>query len=111
MKISTGDGFHDLVIDFEDEDSDQLKDIIAVILPAALNLFAAKNRGYKKTKRHRPSLGARGEFVEIERKVTKLELGIWDGDSDAFNSESREEVVNDLLGHCLLMLDAFASER
>lgn len=111
MKIGRGDQFHDIVIDFEDVDSDQLKFIMENIIPKVLNKFAVKNRGYTQPEDGQNySLGSCGEFVEIHRKVGKLHVGLWDDKKYVFDRESKEEVVMDVIGHCLLMLEAFKKE-
>jgi hypothetical protein len=49
-------------------------------------------------------LGEKGQFSDIARKFFKLKKVIWDGEPLNTNSESIEEVIEDFIGHCLIML-------
>lgn len=109
MRI-TRDTDADIGIIFEDGDSEQLMRVMTTCAIPALQLFANKNRGYKKPKGFNYSLGLKGEFCEVFRKTGKLHLGIWDGDPDAFKDEPLREVASDMIGHLLLLLDASYSE-
>jgi len=74
--------------------------IIKDILPKVITIYLEKSKDYPDW----PSLGMRGEFVEIWRKAHKLKRGIWDGQPMA--SEPVEEILMDMVAHCLLGLDA-----
>lgn len=74
-------------------------------LPQIVNLFRTKARDYETrdgmfTADH---LGAAGQYAEIWRKIPKLKRAMWDGDPLA--GETVQEVLMDLIGHCLLALD------
>src|SRR5690348_7755251 len=58
--------------------------------------FIAKNRKYRKVT---SSLGARGVYPDINRKVGILEARVWDGDEPTDGAESTVEVIDDLIGH------------
>jgi hypothetical protein len=89
--------------ELEADDSPKLKRIIRIHVPKVLEKFGIKNRGYKSESQY--GLGLKGEFANINRKTGKLYQGIWQGDPAAFESESCEEVLMDMIGHCLLALD------
>jgi hypothetical protein len=91
-------------VQVENNDSEQLKRIVTVVLPEVIEKFAMKNAEYGDMGEGR-SLGPRGEFVEINRKVGKIQTAIWDGHPEQLTSEKAEEVVQDIIGHCLMMLD------
>jgi hypothetical protein len=94
----------DIGINFDDKDSDKLKRIIRGPVREALERFARKNRGYKSAQARFPG-SVTGEYYQIERKVGKLWAGFVLGDGDAFKDEPASEVLDDLIGHCLLMKD------
>lgn len=81
--------------------------IYEVILPEFLRHFFAKNAEYGEN--HREGLGVRAEFVGLHRKVRKLQKAIWDGEELAF--EQPQELLWDLIGSCLLMLDLMAQDE
>jgi hypothetical protein len=102
VNVGRGDNFYDVVIDVDNGDTDQLKRIIQIEMPKWLELFSERNREYGSNKR---SLGPKGEFVEINRKVGKLEIALWDGHPERLTSEKVDEVLQDIIGHCFLALD------
>lgn len=48
-------------------------------------------------------LGVKAQFVDINRKVGKLKRVLWEG--KALKGEQVDEVLCDLIAHCLLTLD------
>ncbi|AWY03507.1 hypothetical protein ERK16_64 [Mycobacterium phage Erk16] len=80
-------------------------DLIAKHLPRVLELFRSKARDYSDRSGIFAAevLGAPGQFAEIWRKIPKLKKGMWD--QDALENETVEEILFDLIGHCLLALD------
>jgi hypothetical protein len=78
--------------------TDQARMICDDILPEVLEGFLLKNRKYRSVDN---SLGARGVFPDVHRKVGILKDRIWDG-SDVYG-ESTAEVIDDLIGHLFLM--------
>jgi hypothetical protein len=66
-----------------------------------LDSFLAKNRKYKDVDQ---SLGARGVFPDVNRKVGILKSRVWNDERHAPAEESTDEVIMDLIGHLFLML-------
>lgn len=75
--------------------------IYEVVLPEFLRHFFDKNADYGD--QHRTGLGLKGEFVGLHRKMAKLQKAIWDGEEMV--GEGPEEMLFDLIGTALLMLD------
>lgn len=66
----------------------------------ALRLFVRRNREYGDTAN---ILGPKGQFADIHRKVAKLKNILWDENVAPQDvTESPEEIMMDLIGHCLL---------
>lgn len=95
----------DLIIRFDSGDSEQLQRIVRGPLRESLIRFAAKNRGYATATQSRFPNYVTGEYVELERKLGKLWAGFIAGDKDAFKDESAHVILDDMLGHILLMKD------
>ena len=76
----------------------QAEQILRHVLPRVLELFLVKNKDYADW----PDLGVRGEFVEIWRKTHKLKRALWD--NQELVSEQWDEIIMDMVGHCLLAL-------
>jgi hypothetical protein len=74
-------------------------------LGPAIALFRTKARDYGERSGIFTAdlLGSRGQFAEIWRKVPKLKKGMWD--EEPLENESVTEILQDLIGHCLLALD------
>lgn len=81
--------------------------IYEVVLPDVLRHFFKDNADYGDN--HREGLGLRAEFVGVHRKVKKLQKAIWDGEN--MNGEGAEEMLTDLIGQCLIMLDLIQSGK
>lgn len=73
----------------------------------ALSLFLRKQEGYGDTSF---LFGKRGQVQDMYRKVMKLKRVLWDGVPDPAG-EKPEEVVMDLIGHCLLTLDFLRTDE
>lgn len=73
-------------------------------LPNVIDLFRNKARDYDAgdifTADH---LGAAGQYAEIWRKIPKLKKALWDGNK--LEGEQTVEVLQDIIGHCLLAID------
>jgi hypothetical protein len=84
--------------------------IVTDQLPAIISQFVAKNRKYRKVKDH---LGARGVFPDVNRKVGIIEARVWDGDGepDEGEGEGTIEVIDDLIGHLLIMRDMLLQDN
>lgn len=79
--------------------TDQSRKIFQDILPSVLDRFIVKNADYGDTASF---LGAKGQFADINPKFWKLKKSLWDGET--LHGESLEEILADLIGHCLLTL-------
>jgi hypothetical protein len=81
--------------------------IYEVILPEVLRHFFSKNADYGD--QHRTGLGLRAEFVGLHRKFAKLKSFFWD--AKLMNHESGKEMLYDVIGQCLIMLDLMAQDE
>ncbi len=74
-------------------------------LGPAIALFRTKARDYGERSGIFTAdlLGGKGQFAEIWRKVPKLKKGMWD--EEDLENESVPEILQDIIGHCLLALD------
>lgn len=76
------------------------------ITPVVLEKFQGKQRDYP------PEgflfLGSKGQFSDIARKFFKLKKSVWDGEQ--LDGEQAYEIVEDLIGHCLLLLFCLETE-
>lgn len=77
----------------------QAERIFKDILPSVLDSFVVKNADYGDTA---DFLGAKGQFADINPKFWKLKKALWDGET--LHGESLEQILADLIGHCLLTL-------
>jgi hypothetical protein len=69
-------------------------------VPDAVRLFVKRNREYGDNAN---VLGPKGQFADIWRKVSKLKNIMWDESVATEDiTESPEEIMMDLIGHCLL---------
>lgn len=75
--------------------------VLLEVLPQVLELFLVKNQDYG-DEMNAMKLGAKGQFVDIWRKVGKLKGALWDGKSMV--GEQADEILMDLVGHILLAL-------
>ncbi|AWY04510.1 hypothetical protein SEA_GILDA_54 [Microbacterium phage Gilda] len=101
-----------VLISFNGAESDQLHDILAEHLPDMLDLFIKKNAEYGSGEQSSGTyLGARGQFADIWRKIGKLKIGLWDGNEAQLTTESVDEILRDMIGHCFLALQLRALER
>lgn len=87
------------------QETEQFRSIMLTHLPAWAKLFEEKNREYGAGQQSSGSaLGVKGQFADIWRKIGKLKTGIWDDNESALTSESVDEILLDLIGHCFLTL-------
>lgn len=80
--------------------TEQAKSIFREILPDVLARFVEKNADYGDDTA--AFLGAKGQFADINPKFWKLKKALWDGEK--LEGEPVEEILADLIGHCLLTL-------
>jgi hypothetical protein len=86
--------------------TDQAEKIFKEILPPALERFVRKNADYGDSAKF---LGAKGQFADINPKFWKLYRALWLG--ERLVGESVEEILDDMIGHCLLSLYFIGQER
>lgn len=85
---------------------EQVKDIIVYVLPVWLDLFQLKSREYGDAAFE---LGPRAQFVDMNRKFVKLKRALWEGEQ--LTTESIDEILLDLMGHCALALEMRRRDR
>jgi hypothetical protein len=51
--------------------------------------------------------GLAGQWGELHRKVRKLKPVMWDGEAERLTRETPQEVLRDIVGHCLLALEMY----
>lgn len=78
---------------------DQGRTILYTVMPDVIRSFLKKNRDYGDTSFE---LGLKGQYAELHRKMGKLKRSMWEGEALAF--EQTDEVLSDLIGHCLLSM-------
>lgn len=76
----------------------QARYIFTNLVPEWAEQFAVGNAKYQDVDQ---SLGVKGVFPDINRKVGILKSRIWEGKPTV--GESTREVINDLIGHLFLM--------
>lgn len=92
-------------------DSSELIEIMTEHLPAWAELFARKNSEYQDNAGTAFTLGERGQFSDMYRKMMKLKAAMWDGNESQLVSEGVDEIIKDLIGHCFLTLTMRARAR
>ena len=97
-----------LLVSLNGDETDELRNILLQQLPEFLDLFIRKNREYGENAQ---TLGPKGQFADIWRKIAKLKTGLWEGKEDQLTSEGVDEILRDLIGHCLLTLSMRSRER
>lgn len=83
--------------------NEQAMRIVSSILPKVVELYLNKSRDYDGSLGDMIGLGPQAAFVDIWRKVGKLKLALWDGRDMV--GEQVDEILADLVGHVLLVLD------
>lgn len=83
-----------------DAHTDDARYILGTVMPHLLKLFLEKNRKYASVEKGY-DLGASGIIPDINRKVGILVDRLWHGNAEI--GESTDEVIDDLIGHLLLM--------
>jgi hypothetical protein len=92
--------------------TEQSSRILDEILPNAIALFLRKNADYNIVGIDiAATLGVRGQWSDMYRKIAKLKQSMWDQSGEGLEFESAEEVIQDLIGHCLLSLLFLKDER
>jgi hypothetical protein len=83
--------------------------ILAKVLPTLLQGFLEKNAKYARAQTGH-DLGAKGIIPDINRKTSVLISRLWDA-APAGSGEPTEEVIDDLIGHLLLMRAKLAKDH
>jgi hypothetical protein len=104
--MSVVEGSEDgMVIPLSAANTNSARFILTYVLPAALERWLVKNADYGDN--HRTSkYGLKGELIGLDRKMMKLYRAIWL--EEKMNGEGPEEMLEDLLGQVLIMLDLLA---
>lgn len=76
------------------------------VIPKVIEMFLGKNQDYGDTSFE---LGIKGQYAELHRKMGKLKRSMWDGEELMY--EKTDEVLTDLIGHCLLSLYFLEREK
>lgn len=74
--------------------------VVLEYLPDLLTLFLQKNRKYAEVERGY-DLGDKGIIPDLNRKLGIIKARLWDGAEEV--GESTDEVIDDMIGHLLLM--------
>jgi hypothetical protein len=77
-----------------------LQYILDDLVPEWEVLFARRNADYGDGA---AVLGIRGQYSDMNRKMTKLKRSLWDGYQ--LTGEQPREILMDLIGHCFLTID------
>ncbi len=93
---------------FTPADSQEAVEILTEVLPPLPSLFLTKNRKYMAVTEGY-DLGAKGVIPEVNRKLGVLYARLWKGVPPV--GESTEEVVQDMVGHLLIMLRKLKKEE
>lgn len=96
-------GTNTFTYEFQNVPNDQAARIIQDVLPGVLELYMSKSRDYGGNVGEMIGLGAKATFVDIWRKVGKLKRAMWDGQKMV--GEQVDEILADLVGHVLIILD------
>lgn len=95
-------------LEIENIPNEQAMRIVKDVLPKALALYLNKSKDYGGNVGDLAKLGPKSMFVDIWRKVGKLKRSLWDG--APLVGEQNEEIIQDLIGHCLIILDDLQGE-
>jgi hypothetical protein len=80
---------------------DQVQEMLGEDFPAFAKLFLTRSLEYGDAAF---DLGPRGQFSDMYRKMIKLKIGMWEGREEQLTSETVDEILLDLIGHCFLSL-------
>lgn len=97
-----------LLVEIQGSETGELKTILLKHLPKFITLFNLKNSEYGENAQ---TLGSRGQFSDIWRKIAKLKTALWDGHEERLKSEGVDEILMDLIGHCFLILNIRENDR
>lgn len=83
--------------------NDQAQRIVQEVLPKVLELYLNKSKDYDGNVMAQLNLGPKASFVDLWRKVGKLKGALWD--DRKMVGEQADEILMDLVGHVLIILD------
>jgi len=89
-----------------DDEGDEVTDVPDAFIQlsmAALERFAEGYAEYGPGAAD--SLGLAGQWGDLHRKVMKLKASMWNGSMGRLTRETEEQVLQDIMGHCLLALE------
>ena len=95
--------------EFQNVPNDQAMRILEDILPKALELYLRKSKDYGGNVMDRFGLGQKAAIPDMARKFGKLIDAIWL--DKPLNFEQPDEILMDLLGHILIILDQRATGK
>lgn len=90
-------------LEFENIPNEQAKSIVMDILPKAMELYLKKSKDYGGNVMDRFGLGQKAAIPDMARKFGKLIDAIWCDKPLEF--EQPDEILMDLIGHILIILD------
>lgn len=96
-------GPNTITYEFQNIPNEQALRVIQGVLPGVLELYLGKSRDYGGSLGDMIGLGTKAAFVDIWRKVGKLKRAMWDGQKMV--GEQVDEILADLVGHVLIILD------
>lgn len=109
--VPSGDQFVDIPdhvwVMPEDEDRGPYDTIFNEYVPEVIDFFRRKSEHYRSAEGFM-TLGAKGQFADINRKFWPLKQAIWEG--RPLTGEQPDEIIKDLIGHCFLMLWCLRNE-
>lgn len=83
--------------------NEQAMRVVLDVLPKSMELYLQKSKDYGGNVMDRFGLGQRAAIPDMARKFGKLIDNIWHGKPLAF--EQADEILMDLIGHILIILD------
>lgn len=98
--------------DIENIPNEQAMRVVHDILPKVLELYLKKSKDYGGNVSHDApggNLGPRALFPDMWRKMGKLRRSLWEGKE--LQGEQTEEILMDLVGHVLIVLDELGFGR
>ena len=98
-----------LRIEVENVPNEQAKRIVLHVLPKVLSLYLNKSKDYDGNVMALLKLGPKAGFVDLWRKAGKLKGALWDG--KPMVGEQTDEILMDLVGHVLIILDEIWTEE
>lgn len=97
------DSRDDAVYEINNVPNEQAARIVRNILPKVLELYLNKSKDYNGNVMAMLKLGPKASFVDLWRKVGKLKTALWD--EQPMVGEQPDEILADLVGHVLIILD------